>query len=716
MIRRINKIVSFILIGTSIGILSPKNAFIQKANAAEITESQLSIADMDKDQLNTAAYKSEMNITNISNEVTMASSQDALITSAILAAQNAGESGQLSAMNSIITLNISGGTQRVTLSSSSIGSLSYKLTDDKAKEIKDEIIEKMSSSEGQALTQTLVKLITDPVYAAYKNDALVTLGVLSQLQVTAAKAEGGDAAAEAQLIDEIQSLASSVPMYQYTGAKTSGVSSQGFTAGGLIGLMTSPNEIYNAPTRNAAYSISDAVPVLDLSSGGTFNKTINLSDSNIDVICDGININVIDSENNKLYCINNPVYNMFKASNGGTVSKDLNVISFPEEVTNLKGSTSKVALDSEGIEETSILSLSLSVKNSGTTSTKNYKYATTIDETEKAMIDKVVDGMNLSTTASSLVKSKIKANTFIMIPNLVSEINDTIGGITDAVDDLSDSLDDLTDSLNDKSDDVDEAWDKVFDRFDNDEGWGKRDGYIYYYDEDGVSLKGVQKINGKTYYFNRIDGAMETGWQVVDGKRCYFDKKKGYQLFNQWVQDNNDWYFLGQDGAVKKMEWVNDGGKNYYLKADGKMTRDWLKIDDYWYYFNKNGAMETSTWKWSDGKWYYLKDNGQAANDWLQLGSKWYYFKELSGELQTGWFRANGSWYCSNEDGSMKTGWAYSEDGWCYLDESTGKMKKNEWVTMGNKKYYFNINGIMVTGSRYIDGTKYTFNSDGSLG
>ena len=715
MIRRINKIVSLILIGTSIGILAPKNVFTQKANAAEITEFRLNEENEDKGQLNIISNESEMNVANISNEVTMASSQDALITSAILAAQNAGESGQLSAMNSIIALNISGGTQKVTLSSSTIGSLSYKLTEDKAKEIKDTIVEKMSSSEGQALTQTLVKLITDPAYSAYKNDALVTLGVLSQLQITAAKAESGDIAAEAQLIDEIQSLASSVPMYQYTGAKSSGISSQGFTAGGLIGLMTLPNETYNAPTRNAAYSISDTVPVLDLSSGGTFNKTINLSDSNIEVICDGININVIDSENNKLYCINNPVYNMFKVANGGVASKDFNIISFPEEVTNLKGNTAKIVLESKGVEETSMVSLSLNVKKSGTTSTKKYKYATTIDQTEKAMIDNVIDGMNLSTTASSLIKSKIKANTFVMIPNLASEIDGTIGVITDAVDDLSDSLDDLTDSLKDKSDDVDKAWDKVFGRFDNDEGWGKRDGYIYYYDEDGVSLKGVQKIKDKVYYFNRIDGAMETGWQVVDGKRCYFDKKKGYQLFNQWVQDNNDRYFVGQDGAVKKMEWVNDGGKNYYLKADGKMTRDWLKIDDYWYYFNKNGAMETSTWKWSNGKWYYLKDNGQAANDWLQLGDKWYYFKELSGEMQTGWFRADGSWYCSNEDGTIKTGWAYSEHGWCYLDEITGKMKKNEWVTIDNKKYYFNINGIMVTGSRYIEGTKYIFNSDGTL-
>jgi glucan-binding YG repeat protein len=700
MIIRINKIVAFILIGTIISTATPRDIFIKEANAVEIT--------------------------NSANQVTMGSSEDATIATAISLAQSAGESEQLSAMNSIVALNISGGTQKVTLSSSPIGNLSYKLTEDKAKDIKDLIIAKMNSSDGQALTQKLITLITDPSYAAYKSDALIVLGVLAQLKITAAKADAGDSAAETQLITEIQALASAIPMYQYTGVKSRGISSQGFTAGGLIGLMTTPSETYNASTRNANYSISDTVPVLDLSSGGTFNKAIDLSNSNIKIICDGVNINVIDSENNILYCVNNPVYNMYKTSSGGGASQDLDIISFPEEVTNLNGNTTNVALQSQGIEEASILSLSLSVKTSTGTSTKNYKYATTIDETEKEMIDNVIDGMNLSTITSSLLKSEIKANTFVMIPNINSDINDTINGITDkinntidgvtdTINDLSDALNDLTDSLNDKDDDVDKAWDKVFDRFDNDEGWGKRDGYIYYYDKDGVSLKGVQKIDGKTYYFNRIDGAMETGWQVVYGKRCYFDKEKGYELFNQWIQDNDDWYYLGEDGAVKKMEWVNDGGKYYYLKADGKMTRDWLKIEDYWYYFNKDGSMTTSTWKWSNGKWYYLRDDGKAADEWLDLGSKWYYFNDTSGEMQTGWFRANGNWYYSNENGEMQTGWVYSKDGWCYLDETTGIMKKNEWATVDGKTYYFNINGIMVTGTRYIEGTKYNFNSDGTL-
>lgn len=315
----------------------------------------------------------------------------------------------------------------------------------------------------------------------------------------------------------------------------------------------------------------------------------------------------------------------------------------------------------------------------------------------------------------SSVLGQLKAKIEEALKNASSNISNIIGGIKGAIGDLSDALEDLSDSLNDKSDDLDDAWDKVFDRFDNDEGWGKRDGYIYYYDEDGVSLKGVQKIDGKTYYFNRIDGAMETGWQIVDGKRCYFDKKKGYQLSMQWIKDGEDWYFLGEDGAVKKSEWIQTSGKTYYVKADGKMTKGWLKIEDYWYFFNDDGSMATSTWKWSNDSWYYLKDNGAAATGWLQLGDKWYCFKDPSGAMQTGWFRNNGKWYCSNDDGSMKTGWVWSKDGYSYLDEATGQMKKSEWVTVDGKYYYFNVNGIMVTGSRYIDGKKYIFNSDGSL-
>lgn len=327
----------------------------------------------------------------------------------------------------------------------------------------------------------------------------------------------------------------------------------------------------------------------------------------------------------------------------------------------------------------------------------------------------MVSGTELNNTVKDKIIQAIASKLGAIIDK--TGIGSVIDKVTDTVGDLADSLDDLSDSLKDKSDDIDDAWDKVFDRFDNDEGWGKRDGYIYYYDEDGVSLKGVQKIDGKTYYFNRIDGAMETGWQIVDGKRCYFDKKKGYQLFLQWVQDGEDWYFLNADGTARKSEWINDGGTWYYVKADGKMATGWIKIDDYWYYLNPgNGAMASSKWVLDDdNKWRYVKANGAAANDWTAINGKWYYFKENTAEMQTGWFRADGSWYYSDNSGAMQTGWVACKDGWSYLDDNSGKMKKNEWVYSNGNWYYFNVNGIMVTGKRYIDGTKYTFNSDGTL-
>lgn len=325
---------------------------------------------------------------------------------------------------------------------------------------------------------------------------------------------------------------------------------------------------------------------------------------------------------------------------------------------------------------------------------------------------------NLTDEIKEQILSKIKNNIQSLIGTIIKDtgIGDIVDDVTDTIDNLADAIDDLADSIKDKADDIDDAWDKVFDRFDNEEGWGKRDGYTYYYDEDGIALRGVQNIDGKTYYFNRIDGAMETGWQIVDGKRCYFDKDKGYQLFLQWVQDGDDWYFLSDEGPVKKSEWVNDNGKYYYLKSDGKMTKNWLKIDDNWYYFNEiTGEKETSKWKYSSDKWYYLTEDGKAANDWTYINNNWYYFRENSCAMESGWFRADGSWYYADSTGAMKTGWVYGDDGWYYLDDSTGKMKKNEWVYSDGNWYYFNVNGKMVTKSRYIDGVKYNFNSDGRM-
>ncbi|AWK49999.1 glucan-binding protein [Clostridium beijerinckii] len=695
MIRRINKIVALVLIGTSIVTIAPLNIFSIDAKAEVNNSTEITLDSQD-------------------NKVTLASTDEEEALKTV-------EAAMIPTKLNAVYSNVS--TSTTVSQFEECGSLSYTLDDTAAGTIAQTLTNNMPKivagvtavetggtqliAYGQSIgSQTLIQKGTKLKLSA--------IGVLTKLQAMGSLSN-------AKIIAMVKEEAKNIPVYKYTVADGTSTAAQGFAVGGTLGLALNPVDTYNATEKTATYSSLALVPSLPLSGSTAYGKIIDLSASNTKIICDGLNINIMDYTNSKVYAINNPVYNMLQMSKGVKSAKStdiLNAISF-SGVTNLKGFTSRIDLSSQGIS-TTILGISLTTKD---LTSKNYQYALPVETFEKALLDSTINSMNLSAIGDT-IKGMIKIGTYTMIPNVNSEIGnvidnsgigDTINGVTDSLDDLSDSLNDLTDSLNDKSDDVDDAWDEVFDRFDNDEGWDKRDGYIYYYDEDGISLKGIQKIKDKTYYFNRIDGAMETGWQIVNGKRSYFDKKKGYQLFNKWVQDNEDKYFLGDDGSAQKMKWVNDGDKNYYLKADGKMTKDWLKIEDYWYYFNKDGSMATSTWKWSDGKWYYLKNNGQVANDWLQLGTKWYYFKDPSGALQTGWFRSNGSWYCANDDGSMKTGWAESSDGLCYLDDVNGKMKKNEWVTLDGKSYYFNVNGIMVTGSRYIDGTKYIFNSDGSL-
>lgn len=600
------------------------------------------------------------------------------------------------------------------------GTLSYTLSDTAAESIATILKNNLSE-------------IESGVTSVYKAGSyLVSLGYAEKgksLQTAATtvgtELQGISSYSDSELTALVETEAKNIPVYKYTIVSGTSTVAQGFAIGGIMGLAANPVDTYNGIEKDATYSSSAVIPALQLSGSSAYDKTIDLSASGISIICDGLNINLIDSTNNKVYAINNPVYNILQVNAGvktSTTKDSVNIVDF-SGVTNLKGFTSNIDFRVKGIS-TTILGISLTTSDS---KSKNYKYALPVENYAKSMLDNYIDSMNLN-NSGDVIKGAIKDGYYLMIPDINSELKSLIDNlidssglaaaiddITDGLNDISDSLDDLTDALKDKNDDVDNAWDKVFDRFDNEPGWGKKDGYVYYYDKDGVSLKGVQKIDGKTYYFNRIDGAMETGWQIVDGNKCYFDKKRGYEVFNKWIEDDGDYYFVGEDGVVKKMKWINVGGKNYYLKADGKMTKDWLKIDDYWYLFNKDGSMVTSTWKWSDGKWYYLKDNGQATVNWIQIGDKWYYFKDPSGELQTGWFRADGNWYCTNDDGSMKTGWASSNDGICYLDETTGRMKKNEWATIDGKTYYFNINGAMVTGSKYIDGTKYTFNSDGTL-
>ncbi len=215
-------------------------------------------------------------------------------------------------------------------------------------------------------------------------------------------------------------------------------------------------------------------------------------------------------------------------------------------------------------------------------------------------------------------------------------------------------------------------------------------GKIYYY-KDGVKQTGLQKVDGKWFYFKESNGAAQTGFVYIDDTRYYFNPDTGYN----WVG------------------WLELAGDKYYINSKGIVSTGWKTIGDYRYYFStKKGIMRTG-WKTIDKKKYYLGDDGKASTGWRTIGNYRYYFSTKKGIMRTGWKTIDGKRYYLGKNGKARTGWK-TIDGNKYYFSSKGVMQTG-WKTIDGSKYNFSSKGIMRTGWKTIDGDAYYFGSNGKL-
>lgn len=203
--------------------------------------------------------------------------------------------------------------------------------------------------------------------------------------------------------------------------------------------------------------------------------------------------------------------------------------------------------------------------------------------------------------------------------------------------------------------------------------------------------------------------AAEKGWVNEDGAAHYVDSNGSY-VKNQWKTSQGVSYYLDENGDLAKNVWV-DG--TYYAGEDGSMTKDaWIYVDE------NDGSMKSG--------WYYLNRNGKVEkNDWKTIGKGKYCF-DSDGRMRTGWHYENGDiYYLGNgSEGYTRSGWYFlesdgkkrpaegsvskdlsgeSENGRWYYFQSNGKARKGEngapkETTIDGKKYYFDENGVMLTG------------------
>ena len=101
-----------------------------------------------------------------------------------------------------------------------------------------------------------------------------------------------------------------------------------------------------------------------------------------------------------------------------------------------------------------------------------------------------------------------------------------------------------------------------------------------------------------------------------------------------------------------------------------------------------------------------------TAQGWaLNDDGQYMYYKDS--KPLTGWQTIDGTKYFFNTDGTLKIGWVKDGDNWRYYSGNKATMG---WLNISDKRYYFTKEGLMVSGKWFqIDSKWYYFNADGSL-
>ena len=260
----------------------------------------------------------------------------------------------------------------------------------------------------------------------------------------------------------------------------------------------------------------------------------------------------------------------------------------------------------------------------------------------------------------------------------------------------------------------------------------------YHFDANGIMQTGFLTLNGKTYYL-QSSGAMKTGWQKISNTWYYFDSS-GAMVSNGWRWINSKCYYFDKNGKMAADTWIGE----YYVDASGAWVKDkqketdkWIQSSGRWWYRHADGSYTRSGWEYIGGKWYYFDQNGWMVTGWQKVKGSWYYMESNGAMVSSGWKWINSKCYYFDKNGKMAANtwidgsyvdasgawvkdkkqepdkWIRSSGRWWYR-HGDGTYTRSDWEYIGNKWYYFDQNGWMITGWQKVSGSWYYMESNGA--
>lgn len=114
-----------------------------------------------------------------------------------------------------------------------------------------------------------------------------------------------------------------------------------------------------------------------------------------------------------------------------------------------------------------------------------------------------------------------------------------------------------------------------------------------------------------------------------------------------------------------------------------------------------SGIIQANGFKTQNGKTFYM-ENYMMHRGWLTLGDKKYYFEPLLGIMQKGLVADGTGIYFMGDDGAMQTGLIEIAGNKFYFDPKTGGMLTNTTVTVGKKTYVIDVMGICTDATELL--------------